>query len=183
VRGRAATALAVLVAAFAFVAAGCGGSDESSTVSPTDQWATNFCTAVTTWKDSLQSTADEFKNPSSLDSSAVKDAVDSVSSATQTFVDDVKGLGAPDTESGEQVKSSVQSLSDTLETEKTNIEDAADNASGLTGLASAITSIGKSLTAMGTALSSTLETIDGADAGQELQTAFQNSDACSSLTS
>jgi hypothetical protein len=182
VRRSTAIALAVVVASFALVAAGCGGSSESTPLSA-DDWATQFCTDLSTWKDSIQTTTDELKNPSSLNEESLNSAVDSVTSATQTFVDDVKDLGAPDTQSGDQVKSSLQSLSDTLDTEKSNIQDAADNASGLTGLASAVTAIGQSLSAMGTALTSTLNSIQSADVGGELETALKNSDACSSLTS
>ena len=124
------------------------------------------------------------KNPSSLNSDALKTPPTSVSSATETFVDDVKGLGAPDTESGEagQELPPVARPTRSRPRRPTSSEPL-DNVSGLTGLAAAVTSIGQSLTAMGTAFSSTLDTIDARTRGQELQTALQNSEACASLTS
>ena len=175
-------AFAAVVASCALVAAGCGGSDESTSSTAVDQWATEFCTAVTTWTDSLKATTDELKNPSSLNEDSLKTAADDLSSATETFVDDVKGLGAPDTQSGEEVKSSLQSLSDTLDTEKSDIQDATENVSGLSGLAAAVAAIGQSLSAMSTAFSTALTTIDNADAGQELQTALENSPACAKVS-
>ena len=65
--------------------------------------------------------------------------------ATEQLVDDLKDLGAPDTESGEEVKSSLDSLSTTLETESGEIEDTVDGVSGITDIPSAITTITASL--------------------------------------
>jgi hypothetical protein len=66
------TLIACGVATLALLAAGCGGGDESPTASPADEWADGFCTAVTTWTDSLQSVTEQFTSPSSLS----KDALD-----------------------------------------------------------------------------------------------------------
>src|SRR3989304_2585649 len=98
--------LATSVAALALLAAGCGGSDESTSASPTDEWADGFCTAITTWTDSLTSVTDQFNSPSSLSTSPLEDAANDVKSSTQTLVDDLKALGAPVTESGQAVKDS-----------------------------------------------------------------------------
>jgi len=177
------TLIASAVAALVLVVAGCGGSDESSsTASPTDEWATGFCTAVTDWTDSLKSVTDEFSSPSSLSTDALQNAATDIKDVTQTFVDQVKGLGAPDTESGEEVKSSVDELATTLETEMANIETAANNVSGLTGLPSAISSITTSMSAMSQAFSSTMQTLESADGQGELQSALEASPACASIS-
>ncbi len=177
------TLLATVVAALALLAAGCGGSDESSSASPTDEWADGFCTAITTWTDSLQSVTDQFSSPSSLSTSAFEDASNDIKSSTQTLVDDLKGLGTPDTESGQAVKDSVDELSTTLESEVADIESAVDGVSGLTGLPSAISSITTSLSAMGTAFASTLQSLESADVKGELQTALEDSPACAEISS
>jgi len=177
------TLLATVVAALALLAAGCGGSDESSSASPTDEWADGFCTAITTWTDSLQSVTDQFSSPSSLSTSAFEDAASDIKSSTQTLVDDLKGLGTPDTESGQAVKDSVDELSTTLESEVADIESAVDGVSGLTGLPSAISSITTSLSAMGTAFASTLQSLESADVKGELQTALEDSPACAEISS
>ena len=177
------TLITTFVTALALVVAGCGGSsEESSSASPTDEWANGFCTAITSWTDSIQSIADQITDPSSLSEDGLQSAADDAKSATEEFVDDVKGLGAPDTESGQEIKSSIDSLSTTLESEVTQIEDAAQGVSGLTSLPGAITSITTSLSAMGTAFSSTLDTIDSADAKGELQQALEDSPDCASIT-
>lgn len=174
--------LASTVAALALVTAGCGGSDESSSTSPTEEWASGFCTAITTWKDSLTSITEQFSNSSSLSSEALNDAANDASSATETLVDDLKALGTPDTESGEEVKNSIDELSTTVEGEVANIESAANDVSGLTDLPNAITSITTSLSAMSTAFASTLEAVQTADVDGELQTALEDSPECADIS-
>ena len=175
------TLVAAAVAALALAAAGCGG-DESPTASATDEWADGFCTAITTWTDSLQSVTDEFSSASALSQDGLENAANDVQSATETLVDDLRGLGRPETESGDAVESSVDELSTTLESEVANIESAAQGASGLTEIPGAITSITASLAAMSTAFSSTLQTIESADADAELRTALEDSPACANIT-
>jgi len=174
--------LATAAASLALVAAGCGGGDESSSTSPTEEWATSFCTAVTTWKDSLTSVTEQFSSPSSLTSEALTDAANDAKSSTETLVDDLKGLGAPDTEGGEDVRTSIDELSSTVESEVAKIESAAEGVSGLADLPSAISSITTSLTAMSSALSSTVQTAESADASGELRTALEDSPACANIT-
>jgi hypothetical protein len=177
------TLIATFVAALALVAAGCGGSNESSSASPTDEWADGFCTAITSWTDSIQSVTEQFSDPSSLSQSGLESAANDVKSATEELTDDLKGLSTPDTESGQAVKDSVDELSTTLDTEVAKIYDAVDGASGLTGLPSAVSTITTSLTAMGTAFSSTFQSLENADVKGELQTALEDSPACANITS
>jgi hypothetical protein len=176
------TLLATAVAVLALLAAGCGGSDEPSSASPTDEWAEGFCTAITTWTDSFQSVTEQFSSPSSLSTSAFEDAANEVKSSTETLVADLRGLGAPDTESGQAVKDSIDELSTTLESEVADIQSAADGVSGLTELPSALSSITTSLSAMGTAFASTLQALESADAKGELQTALEDSPACADIS-
>lgn len=178
------TLITTFVAALALVVAGCGGSsDESSSASPTDEWADGFCTSITSWTDSIQSATEQFSDPSSLSQGGLESAANDVKSATDELVDDLKGLGTPDTESGQAVKDSVDELSTTLDTEVAKIYDAVDGASGLTGLPSAVSTITTSLTAMGTAFSSTFQSLENADVKGELQTALKDSPACADISS
>ena len=173
--------LASGTAALALVAAGCGGSDESS-ASPTEEWADSFCTAITTWKDSLTSVTEQFSSPSSLTSEALTDAANDAKSSTDTFVDELRALGPPETESGEAVKSSIDELSNTVESEVAKIESAAEGVSGLADLPSAITSITTSISAMSSALSSTVQTAESADVDGELRTALEDTPACADIS-
>jgi ABC-type transporter Mla subunit MlaD len=180
-------AFAAAIGTLALVAAGCGGDDESSAGSTTGsapaEWADGFCTAVSAWTDELQTIGSSIDDPSSLNEDALRQAADDLGAATDNFVEDVRGLGAPDTESGQAVQDSLDTLADTLDTEKADIETAVDDASGITGLATAISAIGTSLTAMGTAFQNTLQAIEDADASGELETALKDSSACDTITS
>jgi len=177
------TLIASAVAALALVAAGCGGSDESSSASPADEWADGFCTAITTWTDSVKGVTDQFTDLSSFSQDGLETAATDVKGATDDLVNDLKGLGAPDTESGEAVKDSIDELTSTLESEVGTIEDTAQGVSDLTAIPGAITSITSSLTAMGTAFSSTFQAVEDADVEGELQTAFEDSPACADISS
>ena len=170
------------VAALAAIAAGCGGSsDKSSSASPTEQWASGFCTALTDWTNSLQDvTSTVASNPTQ---DGLKSAAEDLRSSTDTLISDLKDLGAPDTPSGDQVKSSLDSLSTTIDDEVNTIQNAAKGVSNLTQLPGAISTITESLKALGDAFSNTLTTIDNADASGELQGALKSSPDCKDITS
>jgi hypothetical protein len=174
--------LSSTVVALALIAAGCGGSD-SSDEDPTAAWASGFCAAVTGWTDELETVTSSFSDTSNLSQDGLQSAADDVKGATSQLVDDLEALGAPETEGGEEIQSSIDSLSTTLETEAANIEEAVQGISGITGIPSAVTTITTSLSAMGTAFSTTLNTIDGADVGDELQTALEDSPECADISS
>lgn len=171
--------LAVVVLAVA--TAGCGGGDSEE--DPTAAWASGFCTAITNWTNDLEDITSQFSDTSNFNEEALRSAADDAKSATDTLVADLKDLGTPDTPSGEEVRAAVDNLSNTLESESAKIEDTAQGVSGLTELPSAISAISTSLTAMSTAFSTTLTTLQNADAAGELQTALEESPECDELTS
>jgi hypothetical protein len=179
VRRAASAATAVLIATLVLVAAGCGGDDESSGSTETATWAADFCTAVTTWKDERERIANEFDDPSALSADSIRQAVEDMDAATQTFVDDVRALGSPETESGQDAEDSVETLADTFETERTDIQDSVEDVSSFSDIPAAISAIGTSLTAMSDALGNTIRAVDNVSG--ELKQAFQDADECDDL--
>jgi methyl-accepting chemotaxis protein len=173
-------AFLAVVAALALVAVGCGGSDDDE--NPAAAWASGFCSAVTNWTDELQTVTSQFSDTSNLSQDGLQSAADDVTSATDELVDDLRGLGAPETEGGEEIRSALDSLSTTLESEAASIEETVEGISGLTGIPSAITAVTTSLSAMGNAFASTLQTIESADTGDELQTALEDSPECAGIS-
>ena len=174
--------LAVVVLAMAGIAAGCGGDDESD-ADPTAAWAAGFCNAVTDWTDELRTITSQFSDTSNLSQDGLESAAGDLRDATDTLVSDLKDLGGPETDSGEAVKSSLDSLSTTLESETSDIEDTAQGVSSIADLPSAISSISASLAALGTAFSETLTAIDDADVNGELQAALEDSPECADINS
>lgn len=185
-RRRTATLFALVIAALALVAAGCGGDDSGTTTteaSATVEWANSLCSAITSWTDDMTTIGNELKDPSSLNSDGLKQAGDDAVAATQDLADQVKALGAPETEAGQQAKSALDAMATTLEQESATIKDAVEGASGLTGLLSAAPTIVTSINAMSTAVNSTYEQLQSLDAKGELTDAFEQAESCSSLSS
>jgi hypothetical protein len=181
VRRRLAYAGAALVLVLAGVAAGCGGDDSDD--DPTAAWASGFCSAITGWTDDLEGVTSEFTDTSNLSEEGIRSAADDVRSSTQTLVDELRDLGRPPTESGDEVRTALDTLSDTRETESTEIQEAAEGVSGLTDLPGAITAITTSLSAMATSFSNALTTVQNADVEGELQTALEDSPECADISS
>ena len=176
---------AALLSALAVVAAGCGGGGggtTTTTTSATSAWANGFCGAFVTWKQQADTIVSQFKSLDSLSKANVQKAADDMNTATSKLLDDLKGLGAPDTPSGQQIKTSIDDLSSTFQTQTDAIKTSVDNASGLTGAITAGQDVLASLAKMNTALQSTISTVENADAGSELQSALQSSPDCQSLS-
>ena len=180
-RRRLAYAGTALVVALAGVAAGCGGDDSEE--DPTAAWASSFCSAITGWTDDLEDVTSQFSDTSNLSEEGIRSAADDVRSSTQDLVDELRGLGRPPTESGDEVRTALDTLSDTLETESTEIQETAEGVSGLTELPSAITAITTSLSTMAMSFSNALTTIQNADVEGELQTALEDSPECAGVPS
>jgi hypothetical protein len=177
---------ALIVVALAGVAAGCGGSsdEETSTAAdPTAAWASGFCSAVTTWKDDLQSITEQFTDTSNLSQDGLESAAEDARTSTQQLVDSLKDLGAPDTDSGAEVKSALDTLSTTVETETAQIQETAQGVTGITGVPSAITEISASLSALLAAASDTVQTVEDADTTGELKAALEDSPDCANISS
>ena len=147
-----------------------------------DEWAEGFCTAISTWGDSLQAATSDLSDASSLSSESLQQTADDVQAATEQLGDDLRALGRPDTESGEEIESSIDQLTTTLETEAAEVEDTVQGISGVTDLPAAISSLTASLSAMSTAFSTTMASLEDADVQNELEDAFESSPACDELT-
>jgi hypothetical protein len=168
-----------LLAALVLLAAGCGKSSKPETA---NDWANDFCGAVSTWKDSLTSTANSLKG-GNLSKDSVENAFDDFKSATKTFTDDVKGLGKPPTEAGDQAKQSVDNLSDQVNDQVEKVQDAAKDTSSASGLLNLVTVASSALSSLTTDVKSTLNDLKQLQPGGELQTAFQQAENCKGLTS
>lgn len=174
------TGLVVLVASLALVSAGCGGDDEPE-ASTAAEWAESFCTAITSWTDELQEIQESAT--SSLSAESIEQAAEDVETATDEFVEEVRALGGPDTESGQEIEDAVQEFTDTAEAEKEEVLEAVDDVSDASDVAGALSVVGSSLQSMATALQSMFDAFEDADVGGELETAFEDTPACTELTS
>lgn len=170
----------VVVAALALSVAGCGG-DAGGGQPTASEWADDFCTSVTDWTEELQQIRDGVGDPSSLSADTLQQAARDANAASDELIDDVRALGTPDLESGEDVKASVQTFADSVEAERDKIEAAVEDASEITGIGGAVAAIGTSLSAMATAFQTTFETLESRDVSGELESALEQSSACDEI--
>ncbi len=172
---------AVPVAFLAFVASGCGGSSSSSSsdTSPTEEWAGNLCTAIVTWTDSLRAGVSSLQS-GGLSKDALQGVADDAKSSTETLIDDLKGLGKPDTEAGEEAQTSLNQLADDLQKDVDEIDSAVNDSSAST--LSTISTVSNTLVTMGNQLTSTFNQLEQLDAQGEMEDAFNQADSCQQLT-
>jgi phage-related protein len=175
-------ALVAVVVAAAVLVAGCGKSSSTSSSSSPSDWANGLCSALATWSSSVKSAANSLKG-GNVSESSLKSAAGDIKDASNTLVDDLKGLGKPNTTGGQQAKDAVDQLSSEVKTDVGKMQSAVDNASGLSGAVAAASTVSATLSTMATQINSTASKLDQADAKGELQKAFKDAPACSSLTS
>lgn len=180
--------LVACVLALALVAAGCGGDDESSGATetsaetPAAEWAEGVCTALTTWTGDLEAAAEPLGDVSSLSGDSIRQAAEDVKVATDSLTESLRGQGRPDTDSGEQVESSVEAIATQLESSAQALEDAVADVSGIAGIAGALGTVTTALTELGSDVQTLVQELEDADVSGELETAFDDAEACGELT-
>ena len=167
-------ALVVVVAA---LTAGCGSKKPMTTA----EWANGVCSAVSTWKDSLTSAAEPLTS-GNISKDSLQSAADDAKSATDTLQSDLKDLGKPNIEAGQQAQDQINTLASDLQADVDTIKNATNGASGVSGIASAVTTAKTTVSTMKTQVSSTFTSLKQLDAKGELTTAFQQADSCQQLT-
>ena len=163
------SSLSVLAAAL--LVAGCGGKSSTSTVSTAD-WAGSVCTALTTWKTSIDSTLRTLRSdPISITS--LQTASDQVGSANKTLADTLEQAGKPDTSAGEKAMASLGRFQTQITAEQDKISTAVEEAFSAIPLPDAIPTavpvVLGSFKALGTAL-------------RGLSGAFDRAGACRALS-
>lgn len=158
------------------LAAGCGGDDESSA---TTAWAGDVCSALSSWNEAVVAVVESVGPGSGGD--GVEAAVDDLAEATSTLGDDLRALGPPDTEAGNDAQQALDDLAAAADEAVTQVQTEVEGASGPAGLAQAAASVGAALSALGQELSTTFNELEQVDPGGELEDAFAEAEACDDL--
>jgi hypothetical protein len=150
-----------------------------------EDWAGSVCTSLSDWRGSITSLADVSGEPLTADS--LREKLDDADAATSDLVTELRDLGPPDLEAGdqleEQLDESTAQLQSSFDTLKESAEEAADAPPSeflqeLAGLAS-------DFAALQTQISTTVSTLQDADVAEEskaeLQQAFADAPSCQSL--
>jgi len=178
------TLLTACALALAGLAASCGGGSSSSDTTTTEsasQWADGVCSAMSTWVTAVQS-AMEPVSKGNISKDSLSTAGDDLKTATTTFVDDIKGLGPPDTASGQKAKDEIDRLGDELSSDADTIKSALNDIGSGTGIASAVSTVSTTAQQMGTQAQTAVTNLQNLDAKGELKDAFQNSPSCKKLS-
>jgi len=172
--------LLVVPLAAMLIASGCGGSGGGSSKSSAETWADGVCGSLNTWKSSVTDAGASITG-GSMSQDQVTSAVNQVKDATSKLSSDLKGLGRPDTESGQQAQQELQQLGDGIEQHANKARDLVDGASG-SGAAGIVDTARSLLVEIGAAadqLKSALTSLE--QAGQDIRDGIQSSDSCQKL--
>ena len=173
-------AFVVVVAVCALVAAGCGSSDDSSDTTPTTEWADGLCSSITTWRSEITTIVNSLRG-GNLTQDSLTAAVDDAEEATRNFTTELKGLGRPDTDAGQEAQDSVNELTTQIDEDMTKIQDAVSNASGVAGVIAAVPTITSTIQSAGNQVADTISGFEELDAKGELESAFKDADSCEDM--
>ena len=178
----------VAVAVLVLGASACGGGKKDTTTtsaSSATEWAGGACSAFTTWKNSLEDIKSSLTagGLSSLNSSTLKQAEQQAENATQTLVQSLDKLGAPNTANGQQAKTNLKTLENSLSDSVNAIQAAVPKNPSVSDLLTALPTVKTELTKMANDLTTAVDNLKQSDPGSELQQAFQDAPSCSAYVS
>lgn len=158
--------------------------DESEQTTPTT-WADAVCTSFSTWRASI--TAIHDAGGETLTPESLKQLLADATTATETLVDDLKELGPPDLDSGDDLKQQLDSAAGEIESSFDTLRqdaEAATEADSPADFIAALTSLVPQFQALLDTISTTVDELQanvGEDAKAELQQAFESSSSCQQL--
>jgi hypothetical protein len=169
-------ALGALAVSAMVVLAAC---DDGETAS--EKWAGDVCGAMASWGESISTAATDFSDGISRDvaSEKISDAAD----ATTEFVDELRGIGAPETDAGDEAKSAIEQLADDVESSVDTIKGEVEAlpGSGVEGLATSVDEISTELSELAVEARATLDQIRQLDPADELMEAIESNETCQGL--
>jgi len=162
-------------------------ADDNQTSSPA-AWADSVCTSLSTWRSSIVAISEvsgETLTPESL-----RQSLGDATTATETLVTDLRQLGPPDLEAGEELELQLDSAASEIEAGfdalKQGAEDAA-NAGSPADFIQALAALAPQFQALLNTLSTTVDDLRSSDVAEdardELEAAFASASSCQELRS
>lgn len=170
--------LAPVLLVVLFLAAGCGGDDESST----QAWTNDFCSASADWRSSLEDIVGQFESPSDLDEDSIRGAIDDGLEATETFVDEVESLGPPETEAGQEAAGILDSMTSSIQTTADDLRSTFEGADSLQDLVAVAGQAASQIGQLEQELQSSLDELENLETG-ELGDELQSNEDCDAARS
>jgi hypothetical protein len=149
-------------------------------------WADSVCTSFTSWRASITAVADV--SGDTLTPESLQQSLADAATATETLVDELRALGPPDLDSGDDLKQQLDSAAAGIESSFDTLRqgaEAAAEADSPADFIAALTSLGPQFQALLDTISTTVDDLENAnvsaDAKAELQQAFESSSSCQQL--
>ena len=173
-------AVVVLAAVIARVTEDDSGSPDTSA------WASSVCTSLSDWQSSITALADV--SGGELTKESLGEKLDAAETATEQLVTELKDLGPPALESGDELKQQLDSAADSLQSSYDSLEsgaqdalDADSPAAFLQALAALAPEFQNLLDQIRTAVTDLENANVAEDAKTELQQAFSQAESCQTL--
>ena len=152
----------------------------------TADWADAVCTSLTDWRASIVSLTELGDDP--LTAETFRDRVDEGQEATSQLVRELRDLGRPDLEAGDDVEQALDDAVAGLESSYEDVQSAAEDATeaeNQTELVGALAELHDDFAALVAQAGEVVATLRSAslfdDASAELEQAFAESDSCEAL--
>lgn len=161
-------------------------SDEDSEATDTAAWAESVCSSLASWRSSIMSLADV--SGETLTADLLRERLEEADAATDELVADLRELGPPDVEAGEEVERALDDAAAGLESSYESLKQAAQDAldaESPTEFLEALAGLGDDFQGLLDRVEETVAALQSAslfgESSAELEQAFANSGSCQQL--
>lgn len=173
---------AALLLVLAALAAGCGGDSGGDEAVEPATWAAGFCRALQTFTTGISESGSGLTGEGLPSSTEIREAIDAAAAAASTFADDLRDLGRPDVESGEEISNALETAAreagETFEAVKDDVDTEIEDAADVAAVAGAIADAAR--TAL-TGIQQATNRLQELDVDGTLAEALEGASACSNL--
>ena len=176
-------ALVIGIAAIVIAAIAMRLSDDGPQT--TQEWAGEVCTSLSDWRDSITSLADT--GGSGVTADAIRDKLGEAGDATNELVTQLRELGPPDLEAGDDLQQQLDDSAAELESRFDALRDSVEAAADAppSEFLQQLGDLASEFAALQTAISTTMSSLEGANVAEEskaeLDQAFADATSCQSL--
>jgi len=184
-RGWFIAALVIGVAAIAIAALAMRLSDEDGGDLTASEWADAVCTSLSDWQSSITALADV--GAGELTPQSLGERLDEAESATSEMVSELRDLGRPNLEAGDELQARLRADADELEAAFDDLKEGAQRATevGAAEFLQALAELAPQFQALLEAVEQTVDDLRAADVSEEaraeLEQAFASAPACAEL--
>jgi hypothetical protein len=151
----------------------------------TEEWADEVCTSLVDWRTSITSLADVSGEPITSDS--LRDRLSDAEDATSDLVSQLRDLGPPDLEAGDELQQELDGATAELDASFEALKESADEAADapVDEFLGELANLAAEFAALQAAIGQTVATLQSADVAEEsqaeLEQAFADSSSCQEL--